>query len=267
MDYNAMYKIPTIDFSAKSLLALSQLGVFAVFAYWAVEDGSGDNIDYVFLTIMAGAGLALFLSVPNARMGVSLGIPALMVVIGLAVGENEMMFWAVFMLIMIGPIAYMPAMAIGDPTLGLDDESRLQRLDILWIVFALFMMFMMSGLGSLAMEGELTEGEEEGGEFTIILDSTEQTIAQGGLAVGILGVLVFLLTAVMGRELGPMRPWHGGAMAAVALLISQYLWMIGEGAPDYPASDLLMIICFGGILTLTPCIAYDENRGSSDSEE
>ncbi len=264
MSDDALFKMPTIDLSAKSLLMLSQLGVFAVFAYWAVEDGISDNMDYVFMTMMAGAGLALFLSVPNARMGVSLGIPALMVVIGLAMGENEMMFWAVFMLIMIGPIAYMPAMAVGDPTLGLDDESRLLRLGILWIVFALFMMFIMAGLGSFAMEGELTEGEEEGEEFTIVLDSTEQTIAQGGLVVGILGVLVFLLTAVMGSELGPMRPWHGGAMAAVALLISQYLWMTGEGSPGYPASDFVMIICFVGILTLTPCIAYE---GSSDSSE
>jgi len=267
MSDDALFKMPTIDLSAKSLLMLSQLAIFAVFAYWSVEDGVEDNMQYLFLVMMAGAGLALFLSVPNARIGVTLGIPAVMVVMGLVTGEYEIMFWAVFMMIMIGSIAYMPAMAVGDPTLGLDDESRLQRLGILWIVFALFMMFMMSGLGSLAMDGELTEGEEEGEEFTIILDSTEQTIAQGGLVVGILGVLVFLLTAVMGRELGPMRPWHGGAMAAVALLISQYLWMIGEGAPDYPASDLLMIICFVGILTLTPCIAYDENRGSSDSEE
>ena len=74
MSDDALFKMPTIDLSAKSLLMLSQLGVFAVFAYWAVEDGISDNMDYVFMTMMAGAGLALFLSVPNARMGVSLGI-------------------------------------------------------------------------------------------------------------------------------------------------------------------------------------------------
>ncbi len=261
-----MFKIPTIDFSAKSLLALSQLGVFAVFAYWAIEDGAGDNFDYLFLVIMAGAGLALFLSVPNARMGVSLGIPAFMVVLSVVLSEPEMMFWAVFMLIMIAPIAYIPAMAIGDPTLGLDDETRLQRLGILWIVFALFMMLMMAGLVDLAMEGELTESSGEDEEFTIVLDSTEQTIAQGGLAVGIIGVLVFLLTAVMGKEVGPMRPWHGGVMAAVALLISQYLWMTAEGAPGEQAGDLVMIICFVGILTLAPCIAYEGSSDSSESE-
>ena len=191
-----MFKMPTIDLSAKSLLMLSQLGVFAVFAYWAVEDGVSDNMDYVFVTMMAGAGLALFLSVPNARMGVTLGIPALMVVMGLAMDENEMMFWALFMLIMIGPIAYMPAMATGDPTLGLDDETRLQRLGIIWVVFALFMMVGMVGLADMAMEGELTEDDNDGNEYTVTLDSTQQTIAQGGLAVGVIGVLVFLLTAV-----------------------------------------------------------------------
>ena len=262
MEDNALFKMPTIDLSAKSLLTLSQLGIFAVFAYWAVEGGVEDNIDYLFLVMMGGAGLALFLSVPNARMGVTLGIPALMVVMGVVMGENGMVFWAVFMLFMIGPIAYMPAMAIGDPTLDLDDETRLQRLGILWIVFALLMMFMMSGLADMATEGEYSETDNDGDEFTMVLDSTEQTIAQGGLAVGVIGVLVFLLTALMGKEVGPMRPWHGGVMTGVALLMAQYLWMTVEGAPGDQMADLFMILCFIGIITLAPCIAYE---GSSDS--
>jgi len=99
-----MFKMPTIDGSSESLLRLSQLGIFAVFAIWSLEGGE-NNIDYIFLVMMGGAGLALFLSVPNARMGVTLGIPAVMVVMGVAMGEYGMMFWAVFMLIMIGPIA------------------------------------------------------------------------------------------------------------------------------------------------------------------
>ena len=264
MDYNAMYKIPTIDLSVKSLLMLSQLGIFAVFAYWAVEGGVDDNIQYLFLVMMSGAGLALFLSVPNARMGVTLGIPALMVVMGVAVGEYDMIFWAGFMMVMIAPIAYMPAMATGDPTLDLDDETRLQRLGILWVVFALFMIFMMSGIADMATEGEYTEDNGDDDEFTIVLDSNQQTIAQGGLAVGVIGLLVFLLTAVMGSELGPMRPWHGGAMVAVAIIISQYFWAVGEGAPAQSPMDYLMILGFIGIIALSPCIAYE---GSSDSSE
>ena len=266
MSDSAMFKMPTIDLSAKSLLTLSQLGIFAVFAYWAVEGGVEDNIDYLFLVMMAGAGLALFLSVPNARMGVTLGIPAAMVVMGVVMGENEMMFWAVFMLIMIGPIAYMPAMATGDPTLGLDDETRLQRLGILWIVFALFMMFMMSGLADMATEGELTEQDNDGNEFTMVLDSSQQTIAQGGLAVGVIGVLVFLLTAVMGKEVGPMRPWHGGAMAAGALLITEYIWTVAEGAPAEGPAEYFMILCFIGLVALTPCVAYEGSSDPSGSE-
>ena len=258
MSDSAMFKIPTIDLSAKSLLTLSQLGIFAVFAYWAVEGGVEDNIDYLFLVMMGGAGLALFLSVPNARMGVTLGIPAVMVVMGVVMGENEMMFWAVFMLIMIGPIAYMPAMATGDPTLGLDDETRLQRLGILWIVFALFMMLMFSGLADMAMEGETTDQDNDGNEFTIVLDSTQQTIAQGGLAVGVIGVLVFLLTALMGTEIGPMLPWHGGAMVAVAMMAAQYLWTVGENAPAGSPMDYVMILCMIGLIVLTPCIAYKD---------
>ena len=264
MSDDAMFKMPTIDLSAKSLLTLSQLGIFAVFAYWAVEGGVEDNFQYIFLVMMAGAGLALFLSVPNARIGATLGIPVVMVVMMVAMGEAGDAIWAVFMLVMIAPIAYMPAMATGDPTLGLDDETRLQRLGIIWVVFALFMMVGMVGLADMAMEGELTEDDNDGNEYTVTLDSTQQTIAQGGLAVGVIGVLVFLLTAVMGREVGSMRPWHGGAMTAVALLIAAYLSMTGEGAPAESPMDFLMILCMVGLIALTPCVAYE---GSSNSPE
>ncbi len=266
MSDDAMFKMPTIDLSPKSLLTLSQLGIFAVFAYWAVEGGVEDNFQYIFLVMMAGAGLALFLSVPNARMGATLGIPVVMVVMMVAMGEAGDAIWAVFMLVMIAPIAYMPAMATGDPTLGLDDETRLQRLGILWIIFALFMMVMFSGLVDMATAGELTEQDNDGSEFTMVLDSTQQTIAQGGLALGVIGVLVFLLTAVMGREVGSMRPWHGGAMAAGAMLITQYLWSVAEGAPTQGPFDWLMVISMVGILALTPCVAYEGSSDSSESE-
>ena len=263
MSDTPLYKIPTIDLSAKSLLRLSQLGIFAVFAYWAVEGGVDDNIQYLFLVMMASAGLALFLSVPNARMGVTLGIPALMVVMAVVSGEYDMMFWAVFMLIMMGSIAYIPAMATGDPTLGLDDETRLQRFGILWIVFALFMMLTFSGLVSMAMEGETTDQDNDGNEFTIVLDSTQQTIAQVGLAVGVIGVLVFLLTALIGTEIGPMLPWHGGVMVAVAMMAAQYLWTVGENAPTESPMDYVMILCMIGLIVLTPCIAY---KGSEEAD-
>ena len=266
MSDDAMYKMPTIDLSAKSLLTLSQLGIFAVFAYWSVEGGVEDNIDYLFLVMMGGAGLALFLSVPNARMGATLGIPAVMVVMMVAMGEAGDAIWAVFMLFMIAPIAYMPAMATGDPTLGLDDETRLQRLGILWVVFALFMMVAFSQLAEMATEGEVTDQDNDGNEFTMVLDSTQQTIAQGGLAVGVIGVLVFLRTAVMGKEIGPMRPWHGGAMAAGALLIAAYCRSVAEGAPAVTPIDYVMFLCMVGIIALTPCVAYEGSSDPSGSE-
>ena len=266
MSDDAMFKMSTIDLSAKSLLTLSQLGIFAVFAYWSVEGGVEDNFDYLFLVMMGGAGLALFLSVPNARMGATLGIPVVMVVMMVAMGEAGDAIWAVFMLVMIAPIAYMPAMATGDPTLGLDDETRLQRMGILWFVFALFMMVMFTGLTDMAMEGETTDQDNDGNEFTIVLDSTQQTIAQGGLAVGVIGVLVFLRTAVMGEEVGPMRPWHGGAMVAGALLIAAYLSTVAEGAPAESPIGYFMILCMVGLIALTPCVAYEGSSDSSESE-
>ena len=93
MSDTELYKIPTVELSAKFLLSLSQLMFFLVITYWVSQGGTENNIDYLIPVIMVGAGLALFLSVPNARMGVTLGIPLLMVVWGLATGENDMIFF------------------------------------------------------------------------------------------------------------------------------------------------------------------------------
>ena len=266
MSDSAMFKMPTIDLSAKSLLTLSQLGFFVCFTYW-FSQGAESNSDYLFPALFAISGLALFLSVPNARMGVTLGVPAFMVVMGLASGENDMIFWAIFMLIMFGPIAYMPALASGDSTLGLEDGDRTMRLCIVWLAFTLLMVFMMSSLVQAAMDGEWTEEDFDESEYTMSLDSTEQTIAQVALGLAVIGVLVFLLTAVMGREVGPMLPWHGGAMAAGALLIGQYLWLVADGGPDYNlASEVIFILSLVGLIALPPCIAYRDTSGSSEAE-
>ena len=96
MSDTELYKIPTVELSAKFLLSLSQLMIFLVITYWVSQGGTENNIDYLIPVIMVGAGLALFLSVPNARMGVTLGIPLLIVVWGLATGENDMIFFAIF---------------------------------------------------------------------------------------------------------------------------------------------------------------------------
>jgi len=53
-------------------------------------------------------------------------------------------------------------------------------------------------------------------------------------------------------------------MVAVAIIISQYFWAVGEGAPAQSPMDYLMILGFIGIIALSPCVAYE---GSSDSSE
>ena len=274
MEGASMFKMPTIDLSAKSLLMLSQLGFFVTFTYWTSQ-GIDDNIDYLFPVVMAVSGLALFLSVPNARMGVTLGAPAMIAVVGMATGENEALFWAIFMLVMFGPIAYMPALASGDSTLGLGDESRVMRLGIVWLIFALFMMLMMSNIVPMAMDGEWTDEDFDEVEYDMSIDSTQQTIAQVGLAVGVIGALVFLLTAVVGFRtyddrviMGnwKMQPWHGGAMVAVAMLISQYLWLVAENGPAFDFMEILFILSMVGLLALPPCIGYRSSDDTTESE-
>ncbi len=256
MSDTPLYKMPTIDLSPKFLLKLSQLMIFLVITYW-VSQGTVNNIDYILPVLMVGAALALFLSVPNARMGVTLGIPLLMVVWGLATGENDMMFFAIFILLLIGPIAYLPAMAIGDSTLDLDDETRIKRLGILWLAFSVFMLFMMAPVVDMAMEGEWVEEDPDGSEYNMSIDSTSQTIAMGALGLGVAGILVFLMTAVMGMELGPMRPFHGGAMAACTMIIAQYLVLMADGGPAFDIADMPFIIGLVGLIGLPPYIAYE----------
>jgi len=258
MSDTELYKIPTVELSAKFLLSLSQLIIFLVITYW-VSQGTENNIDYLLPMVMVGAALSLFLSVPNARMGVTLGIPLLMVVWGLATGENDMMFFAIFMLLLIGPIAYLPAMATGDSTLDLDDETRIKRLGILWLAFTVFMLFMMAPVVDMAMEGEWAEESPDGKTYDMSIDSTSQTIAMGALGLGIAGILVFLMTAVMGMELGPMRPFHGGAMAASTMIIAQYLVLMADGGPAFNIADMPFIIALVGLIGLPPYIAYESD--------
>jgi hypothetical protein len=256
MDDNAMYKMPTIDLSVKSLLMLSQFGMFATFTWWGLEDSDG-GIELVFPLMMAVAGLTLFLSVPNARMGVTLGVPALMAITMVAMGEGGDAVWAIFMLLVLGPVCYMPAMATGDPTLELDGlGSRVPSLGWLYLIFALLMGLIGSGFLEGVTQGELSDEDSEGNAIIHTLDSSDETIAQAGLAIVVVGILVFLLTAMMGMELGPLRPWHGGVLLGVSAVLSALLWSSASGE-GLLASDLLFMTALTGLFVLTPCIAYE----------
>ena len=256
MEEAPMFKMPTIDLSAGSLLMLAQLGFFCVFAYWGYEDAE-TTIDWVWPVMMLSAGLALFLSVPNARMGATLGIPIVMVVMGVTQGEPEMAAWAFIMLIIVGSLSYIPALAMGDPSLGLDEGSRDVRLKALYTVFMLLMLFMFSVLMPAALDGEFQDDGEEPVVYSV--ESNEQTIAQAGFAMGVIGVLVFIATAVIGMQIGPMRPWHGGALLSGAVFVDSYLWVtVADSSPV----EFLFALAAGGIFTLSACLAYEDAHAS-----
>ena len=261
MEGAPIFKIPTIDLSARSLLMLAQFGFFCVFAFWGYEDAEV-AADWIWVVMMFGAGLALFLSVPNARLGATLGIPVVMVIMGVTQGEPEMTVWAFFMLIMVGSLAYIPALAMGDPSLGLDEETRDMRLKALYTVFMLMMMFMFSVVMGAALDGEFTDDGEEP-NIVYAVDSSEQTIAQAGFAMGVIGIIVFLATAVLGAQIGPMRPWHGGALLSGAVFADSFLWVtVADSSPV----EFLFALAAGGIFPLSACIAYGSDRPSDESE-
>ena len=96
---------------------------------------------------------------------------------------------------------------------------------------------------------------EGSNEIVVELDSDEQMITQGALALGLIGVVVFLTTGVLGMEVSQVRPWHGGGLVSGALCITGYLW---HGSGVFAPEDYGMILAFCGIMTLAPCIAYRE---------
>ena len=252
MEKGPAYEIPKIDNSPKSMLLLAQLGFFLTFAAWGVEEASSTT-DWIFPIVMVAGGLSLFLSVPNSRLGATIGIPATMVLYGLLEGEPEAAFWAVFMLILVGSLAYLPALAIGDETLDLDDGARTTRFGAIYTLLTLFMVFLFSVLIPSALDGEFEdEGDEE--STTYVLDSNDQAIAQGGVVFAGAGLLIFIGTAILGLEIGPIRPWHGGVLISAAVSVDSYLWYF---VADTGYLDIAFALAAGGLFTLSPLIAYE----------
>ena len=162
MGEDAMYKIPEIEFSSRFVLKLAQLGFFASFVYWTVSQTDGaDAADYFMGAMLGAGGLALFLSVPNARLAVTFGLPIIVGVTMIATGDSDEAIWALIMVPMFGIPAYLPDMAMGEQSLGLDDETLSQRTGIFYILFALFFIFMMMGITDIALDGEFDEDEGE----------------------------------------------------------------------------------------------------------
>ena len=258
MGEDAMYKMPEIEFTAKFLLKLAQLGFFFTFVYWTVGGGTGaDATDFVMGALLTAGALSLFLSVPNARMAVTFALPVIVGVTMVATDQTEDAIWALIMIPMFGIPAYLPDMALGEPSLGLDDETMTKRLGIFYIFFAIFFIFMMMGITDLALDGEFTEDDGED-QVMYVVESTEQTLSQVALAMAVIGILGFAMTAMMGMEIGPARPWHFGALLAGCMVIGSYVFEVTMtgGITENPV-EMLWALSIGGIFTLVPCIAYE----------
>ena len=79
--------------------------------------------------------------------------------------------------------------------------------------------------------------------------------------MGIIGILVFIVTSVFGVQLGPVAPWHGGALLSGAVSIDSYLWYT---VADSGVGDIFFALAAGGIFTLSALITND---GSEPVEE
>ena len=116
---------------------------------------------------------------------------------------------------------------------------------------------MMMGITDIALDGEFDEDEGEE-SITYEVESTEQTLSQIALAMAVIGIVGFAMTAMMGMELGPARPWHFGALLAGCMVIGSYVFEVTMtgGITENP-EEMLWALSVGGIFTLVPCIAYE----------
>ena len=261
MGEDAIYKMPEIEFTASFVLKLAQLGYFMTFVYWSSTEGSGtDAVDYLMSSLLTIGALSLFLSVPNARLAVTFGLPAIMLIGMVAIGETDDAIWAIIMIPMFGVPAYLPDMAMRDPTLGLEEEVLSQRTGVLYLIFAVFFVFLMMGITDLAIDGEFTEGEGDD-QATYVLESSEKTLSQVALAMAVIGIIGFAMTAMGGVELGAARPWHFGALLAGCMVMGSYVFEVTMtgGITENPV-EILWALAMGGLFTLVPCLAYEGNH-------
>ena len=68
------------------------------------------------------------------------------------------------------------------------------------------------------------------------------------------GLLIFIGTAILGLEIGPIRPWHGGVLISAAVSVDSYLWYF---VADTGYLDIAFALAAGGLFTLSPLIAYE----------
>ena len=252
MENNSFYKMPVIEMSAESALRIAQLGLFATFAYFSLAE---EEPDFIAALVFSLLGLGTFLSVRYVRVILSFGIPSVIVIFSILDGDPGFVVWAIITTIIIAGVCYLPDMVTGVKISWMNEDTSRRAIGPIWILIAIATIFMFT-VGDVIEQGgdQLTQGEGED-MITVTLDSTQMNMVYAGTTIGVLGIVVFLLTAILDFSIGSIRPWYAGVMASGGGWIGiAMVYTIEEFAFDI--GDSLFMLCLSGILTLVPFLAY-----------
>ena len=252
MENNSFYKMPIIEMSPESGLRIAQLGLFATFAYFALAE---EEPDFMGALVFSLLGLGTFLSVRYVREILSFVIPSVIVIFSILDGDPGFVVWAFMITIIIAGVCYLPDMATGVKISWMDEDTSRRTLGPMWILFAIATIFMFT-VGDVMEQGgdQLTQGEGED-MITVTLDSTQMNMVYAGTTMGVMGIVAFLFTAILGLVIDPIRPWHAGVMASGGGWIGiAMVYTIEEFTFDF--GDSLFMLCLSGILTLVPYLAF-----------
>ena len=245
---DAMYKMPPTDTSPFSLMLWSQFGFFLLMLYEATANSSGDDFP-LFGAIFVIIGLLLLPRVKNGVLGAMGVLAATPVVIGLMDGESlpNIMMFIFWMVVFMGGMAIMlPATGFREYGLEISDGTR--KGVVIVVVSLVCAMFGAGENYDMASSGEYNDDSdsmyqeekelrENGAACSEMVSCHEAgdmnvNLAWAGFAVAVIGLLIFLATAAGGLAIGPLRPFHGVAIAVLSA------WLTAYNLSDFVGRDL-----------------------------
>ena len=245
---DAMYKMPPTDTSPFSLMLWCQFGFFMLMLYETTANSSGDG-NPLFSGVFVIIGLLLLLRVKNGVLGAMGVLAAAPVVFGLVDGEgvSSILMWMFWMVVFMGGMGVMlPAAGFREHGLKISDGARK------WIIIIFVCLVVgMFGAGEsydIANSGEYNDDSdsmyqdekelrENGAACSEMVSCHEAgdmnvNLAWAGFAVAVIGLLIFLATAAGGLAIGPLRPFHGVAIAVLSA------WLTAYNLSDFVGRDL-----------------------------
>ncbi len=251
---DAMYKMPPTDTTPFSMMLWCQFGFFLLMFYEATVNSSGDD-NPLFGTIFVIIGLLLLLRVKNGVFGAMGVLAATPVVIGLVEGTSlSDIFWFIFwMVIFMGGMAVMlPAASFKEYGLEISDDVR--KWVVILVVSLVCVMFGAGENYDIASSGEYSSDSDD---TTYVAGDLNVNLAWAGFAVAVIGILIFLATAVGRVEIGPLRPFHGVAIAVLSA------WLTAYNLSDFAGRDLPMelawALAISGLMILPVYNFFEED--------